>query len=410
MKRNLLILIVFIYIAAFAAAKAANQSDILINEIAWMGSANSTTDEWMELLNNTDNAIDLSGWALKSADGKIKINLSGQVPAKGFYLLERTDDNTVPDISADKIYTGALNNNGQDLRLYDSLSNLIDRANFASGWPFGNNATKQTMERTNSLDWQTSKDAGGTPRAQNSLVTMQTNSTTTEINAPQNTDALSLETKKASNLPANTETPTPAITYPDSIVINEILPSPEGPDETNEWVELYNSGALDVDLENWKIEDTRGTTTTYIFLKDTKIPSNGYLVLKRPETKIALNNDGDGLNLILPNKKIIDSVSFTKSPKNQSYSKVQNSWQWSATLTPGSLNIVEQMLPKSNKIDNNMAVASIKEAVNIGDELNPVRSPASNWASPWFLFLTAIAITIISAVIILILKTKVLKK
>jgi competence ComEA-like helix-hairpin-helix protein len=36
--------------------------------------------------------------------------------------------------------------------------------------------------------------------------------------------------------PSPTPMPTPAITYPAGIFINEILPNPEGPDETNEWI------------------------------------------------------------------------------------------------------------------------------------------------------------------------------
>ncbi len=137
---------------------------VFINEIAWMGTENSANDEWIELHNNTDSPINLEGWVLKAADGTPEINLSRTVLEKSFYLLERTDDNTVPDVSADQIYTGALNNKGEKLELYDSFGNLIDSVDAGSGWPAGDNSTKQTMERKDN-GWQTSQNPGGTPWA-----------------------------------------------------------------------------------------------------------------------------------------------------------------------------------------------------------------------------------------------------
>ena len=226
---------------------------------------------------------------------------------------------------------------------------------------------------------------------------------TQEINSP--TPAIS------PNPTPSTQNPTPDITYPDGVIINEILPSPKGADETNEWIELYNKNNFDVDLQGWKIQDTEGTMTTYIFPENTKIPVNGYFVLKRTETKIILNNDRDSLNLIQPDEKIIDSVSYTNAKTNQSYNKTLSGWNWGKTLTPESVNITEQILPKSNKIANNIAVASLENSinpVNLGsfDELNQENLKNSN---PWFLFLTALAITIISAIIILLLKFRILK-
>src|SRR5687768_7277490 len=67
---------------------------VVVNEIAWMGTSTSTADEWIELFNNTPSAINLAGWSLTAADGTPSIALSGSIPAGGFFLLERTDDTT----------------------------------------------------------------------------------------------------------------------------------------------------------------------------------------------------------------------------------------------------------------------------------------------------------------------------
>lgn len=135
------------------------------------------------------------------------------------------------------------------------------------------------------------------------------------------------------------------------IVINEILPSPEGPDEKEEYIEIFNQNNSEADISFWKITDTGGKTTTYTFPKGTKILANGFLLLNRPKTKITLNNN-DGLNLIEPNGKIVDSVSYEKAPEGKSYNRSNNKWVWSETLTPGKTNITPAPILKTNKVES----------------------------------------------------------
>jgi len=163
-----------------------NDLPVVINEIAWMGTEISHDNEWIELYNNCNSPINLENWQLLAQDGTPKINLSGTVPEKGYYLLERTDDNTLPEISADQIYTGALGNAGENLELYNLDNYLIDRVickedeeGNCEEWLAGENETKQTMERKNPLlsgedaeNWGKSQNSGGTPKFQNSQCTL----------------------------------------------------------------------------------------------------------------------------------------------------------------------------------------------------------------------------------------------
>ena len=121
--------------------------DVVINEIAWMGTQASSNDEWLELYNTTNTKIGLSGWTLCSLDGSPEIKLSGSIGAKDYFLLERTDETTVSDIAANLIYTGALSNSGEHLRLADASGKLIDEVDCSSGWFAGNNESKASMER-----------------------------------------------------------------------------------------------------------------------------------------------------------------------------------------------------------------------------------------------------------------------
>ncbi|RLQ93132.1 competence protein ComEA [Falsibacillus albus] len=154
---------------------AATIHDVVINEVAWMGTTTSYNDEWMELYNPTSSDIDLSGWTLKTPDGSVSVNLTGTIKANGYFLLERTDDSTIPYTAADMIYSGALANSNESLELYDSSSNLIDSV---GSWYAGDNTTKATMERVDATadgnsasNWKSStasyNGGYGTPKAAN---------------------------------------------------------------------------------------------------------------------------------------------------------------------------------------------------------------------------------------------------
>ncbi len=161
-------------------ATAAITRDVVINEVAWAGHSGYTGDEWIELYNNTTQTIPLSGWRLYSGDGGPSITLENAIPPQGYYLIERTDDDTVSDIAADwrgSFGTG-LSNSGEVLTLTDDLDNVIDTVNANGGeWPGGSGSPNYySMERINSTqadtdaNWASNDgvtrnglDAGGNP-------------------------------------------------------------------------------------------------------------------------------------------------------------------------------------------------------------------------------------------------------
>ena len=144
---------------------------VIINEVAWMGTAASHNDEWIELKNLFRDPVDLGSWQLQNKNKSIKISFKegSVVPAGGFYLLERTDDTTVPSVAADAIYTGNLANAKEALYLFDADCKLQDSVAASPAWPAGDNAAKRTMERTADLLWRTSILPGGTPKQENSV-------------------------------------------------------------------------------------------------------------------------------------------------------------------------------------------------------------------------------------------------
>lgn len=162
MRFSYLLFSLFIGVMIFGVAQSV-YADVIINEIAWMGTTTSANDEWIELFNNGTNSVSIEGWTLKASDGSPTVNLSGNIPAGAYTLLERTDDTTVPGVTAGVIYSGALSNSGEDLVLKNNTDQTVDSVLMSSGWVGGNATTKETMQRKNS-GWVTGI---GTPGAVN---------------------------------------------------------------------------------------------------------------------------------------------------------------------------------------------------------------------------------------------------
>ncbi|MFC1700825.1 lamin tail domain-containing protein [Patescibacteria group bacterium] len=398
-------------------------ASVVINEIAWMGTINSSNDEWIELYNNTDKEIDLTDWTLKAIDGSPEINLIGFISANDFFILERTDDDSVPNAIANQIYTGALGNDGEYLELRNNNRDLIDSVD---GWSAGDNTTKQTMERTQT-GWQTSHDPNGTPKAKNSdrqtpleeiyekeesedtpeefdkpLITTQKITQTSQppvANAGSDITALAnqeiifdgsksyspnnndldyfwnfgdgaTDTKQISfhtysmpgqyiavlqvndNEISDSDTITINI-YNRSVIISEFMPDPDGADEQNEWIEIYNQSSEVSNLSGWQIDDKEKGSKPFIFPQNSLIAPKQFLILKRPITKLSLNNDEDEVRLIYPNGEIASQIKYSGgNKKDRSVAFDGIDYFWTSIPTPGAANIISNQEIKLEKISS----------------------------------------------------------
>lgn len=125
--------------------------------------------------------------------------------------------------------------------------------------------------------------------------------------------------------PADNDT-TVTLTFgvpPYDVVINELLPDPETPLET-EWIELYNYSAETIEMLSWQICDAVGCET----IPDTLLGPEGLAILCQDQTAFrsyygeidvpvieiggwqSLNNTGDTLYLLNSNGELIDSMFY----------------------------------------------------------------------------------------------------
>jgi len=199
------------------------------------------------------------------------------------------------------------------------------------------------------------------------------------------------------------ETPPPKI-YPAGVVFNEILPSPRGKDEEAEWIELFNKNNFEVNVSGWQISDEVGVTSTYTFPEKTKIGPNSFLIISRPESKITLNNSGDGLKLIQPDGNTLDGVSYKNAPMGNSYNLTNGKWEWSSVPTPKAANVLSSGQKKAEVVavkteDNFNSSSAEKQLASAEKQILESKNPPLP-------FLAALALAIISGISLLFLKKK----
>lgn len=140
---------------------------IYINEIGWMGTLANASDEWIELYNPSSASFSLNGWQIVSeTDDSPHIVLTGEIDPFGYFLIERTDDNTISNIEANMVSpfgTGGLKNEGENIVLLNHLGEVVDSAGVDTGWLAGDAENHTSMERLGyaSGSWTTYGGAGG---------------------------------------------------------------------------------------------------------------------------------------------------------------------------------------------------------------------------------------------------------
>ncbi len=128
-----------------------------------------------------------------------------------------------------------------------------------------------------------------------------------------------------------------------SVVISEFIPNPEGSD-TAEFIELYNPTTDAIDISGMKLDDEEGGSRAYTFPDGTIIEAQEYVLLGKQDTKLALNNSSDAVRMLYPDGTILHDVPYDEAVEGASYvfDEEQGMWVWTGTVTPGALNIVSE--------------------------------------------------------------------
>ncbi len=170
-----------------ASASDVSAGDVVINEVAWSGTADNWRDEWIELHNTKNTSVDLSGWKIEDDKGKVYLIETGEIPAKGYFLIADKAD-SISNVTIDAVITLSLVDGGNQLVLKNSAGTTIDSLNSSvATWPAGSVSPRASMERIDpsvsgelAENWATAvsgngakgkdgSDILGTPRGINSV-------------------------------------------------------------------------------------------------------------------------------------------------------------------------------------------------------------------------------------------------
>ncbi len=265
-----------------------NADSVVINE--FLPTPNSTyTEEWIELYNPLDVAVNLSGYVLddnvSSGSSPYVLPNDTIIPAHGFLLFNESQ-------------TGI------------SLDDAGDIVNYL--WPDGSTVVDSYAYSTSSNDESIGRITDGASEWTNF------------------TDPTPGSSNNASSTPA------------ESIVINEFLPDPDTL-YTEEWIELYNPLDVSVDISGYILDDiTTGGTSPYTIPAGSVIAAHGFLLFNQSTTGIALNNGGDTVNYLKPDgTTVIDSHSYSSSSNDVSIGRLndgESTWTTFNSPTPGESN------------------------------------------------------------------------
>ncbi len=153
-------------------------------------------------------------------------------------------------------------------------------------------------------------------------------------------------------MPMPTATPTSTVTLtpmptiePMTITVrlNEIMPATAqdgAVDEGDEWIELYNEGPLAADLSGWFLDDGPGGSEPYQMPEGLMLEPGAFALFRGSVAGIVLEDAGDEVQWMDPNRITVDVVAFGELALNASYSRDEfGVWHNDWPPSPGGPNL-----------------------------------------------------------------------
>jgi len=290
------------------------KGSVLITE--FMSAPLQTENEWVEVYNNSDYSIDLSGWTISDVSPRIApviISETNLILNENEYLVLCKYPISAQNLLADGVIAlcvdfPSLGNTEDGIVLYDSWNNAIDSVYYNSEWEIEKGISLERIDMnstsTDKSNWFNSICISGCSPGVNNPVS------------------------ELGSLPAN------------SLIINEIMYEPDA--SNSEFIEIYNRENYNVELAGvslWVGDDDLCLSPSvlslpgnafFILASDSSIFENypwldeeNYLVRVCP-SGFTLPNDGTTLTISDFGGALIDSVEYTETLHNSNVYSTRN--------------------------------------------------------------------------------------
>ncbi len=253
---------------------------VLISEVIYNPDGGDTDSEWLELYNTLDEDVNLAGCTIQSGGTTFAHNVTiteGIIPANGYFFLY--EGLVSPPAGPNKLQVNfdPQFQNGEDvadgIRLLDSFQVVVDTILYASdnngselpdddddpapdnevappvnaGWALGRCPSSGSDTNNSAIDFWPVAPADITKNGPNICV-------------PPSVTPTPTDTPEATLTP--TATPTCFIEA-GAVVINELMPNPDGSDDGREWLEIVNLSDEAIDLSNFIVESSTGSNDAF---------------------------------------------------------------------------------------------------------------------------------------------------
>lgn len=343
----------FVAFFVFSGDVFADCGGVVINEIQISGGLGKTTEDFIELYNKSNLAVDISDWKLRKktssggAYASVKVFKDNSIiPANGYFLWANT---IIKDALKSDEASSAIISSDNSIALLDSKDSIIDQVGWGKslGAPFVEIIAVDIAKFIKGLPEIIQRKSFQDTDNNNDDFEIVMNSSPTSSGCLEEPEKCKIEEEKEI---------TPAIVlraYPTAISITELFPNPFQ-SQYEEYVELYNGSAEDVDLLGWTLHDA-SKAGKYTFAQGVILKAQKFLAVFKKDFKFALNNSGDeSVMLFDPNGKEVSKASYDGSKRNVSYNFDGSRWRWSKFLTPGAENILNNEPFGTLKIDKNI--------------------------------------------------------
>lgn len=299
-------------------------NNVTINEVLFDPAGTDTGNEWVELYNPKDTAINLLGFELNASSGDYypfpDISLSPRSFITVFWGKDGVGN--VGEIFTGKKGFGTIGNSKGYIAIFNS--NTHSKSTIVDYLEWGGSA--QTWEKS-------AVDAGIWASGSFIPVVAESNSLGLLGDGEDND---SKDDWKSYAKPTRGKKNDYLESLLTNILLSEFQPNPI---EGNEWVELVNNNPYPVVISDWKIDDLKdGGSSPKSF--SSEIEGNGFYKLDLG-TKSFFNNSGDSVRLINSDGNLVEETSFLESESGFSYAKNSGGvWQETKTPTAGAGNLI----------------------------------------------------------------------